>query len=211
MSKSADDYEVEKFLRLESNAFNQDKECERVLAMQYSPDPLVILDMPVEVYIKCAVEDREIKMQYRKRSLLVHPDKCKHPKAQEAFDILKKTEQLCTNPQKKRLIFEYINEARRQVFHERKIKIPVEDDVVNLYSDAPTQKFDPESLQKQYPNIGREIQMQFYKNMVDQSRRDEIRLKNMQEREIQVSEREVKVEKKTRDFEKELDQVKLSN
>jgi DnaJ family protein C protein 8 len=27
----------------------------------------------------------EVKKQYRKLSLLVHPDKCKHPKAQEAF------------------------------------------------------------------------------------------------------------------------------
>lgn len=30
----------------------------------------------------------EIKRQYRKVSLLVHPDKCSHPKASDAFDIL---------------------------------------------------------------------------------------------------------------------------
>jgi translation elongation factor EF-1beta len=44
--------------------------------------------------------------------------------------------------------------------------------------------------------------------MVDQTRRDEIRLKNMQEREIHFGEKEIKVEKKSRDFEKELDQTR---
>jgi DnaJ family protein C protein 8 len=28
----------------------------------------------------------EVKKQYRKLSLLVHPDKCKHPEASTAFD-----------------------------------------------------------------------------------------------------------------------------
>ena len=30
----------------------------------------------------------DIKRQYRKASLLVHPDKCKHPRAQDAFEVL---------------------------------------------------------------------------------------------------------------------------
>ncbi len=30
----------------------------------------------------------DIKRQYRKVSLLVHPDKCSHPRASDAFDIL---------------------------------------------------------------------------------------------------------------------------
>lgn len=39
---------------------------------------------------------QEIKKIYRKKSLLVHPDKCKHPKAQEAFDVLKKAQEVRT-------------------------------------------------------------------------------------------------------------------
>ena len=30
----------------------------------------------------------DIKRQYRKTSLLVHPDKCRHPRAQDAFEVL---------------------------------------------------------------------------------------------------------------------------
>jgi hypothetical protein len=56
-------------------------------------------------------------------------------------------------------VFEYINEARAQVFHEKKIKVPVEEEeVVNLYSDAPKKRLDVEELLKQYPNLGKEIQ-----------------------------------------------------
>lgn len=34
----------------------------------------------------CSMED--IRRQYRKISLLVHPDKCKHPLAKDAFEVL---------------------------------------------------------------------------------------------------------------------------
>lgn len=34
----------------------------------------------------CSLED--IRRQYRKISLLVHPDKCKHPLAKDAFEVL---------------------------------------------------------------------------------------------------------------------------
>jgi hypothetical protein len=47
--------------------------------------------------------------------------------------------------------------------------------------------------------------MQFYRNMVDQSRRDAIRLKNMQEREIQMERIEIKQVKKDKDFDKEFE------
>ncbi|CAJ2642339.1 unnamed protein product [Trifolium pratense] len=38
----------------------------------------------------------EVKKQYRKISLMVHPDKCKHPQAKEAFGALAKAQQLFT-------------------------------------------------------------------------------------------------------------------
>ena len=34
----------------------------------------------------CTMED--IRRQYRKVSLMVHPDKCKHPRATDAFEVL---------------------------------------------------------------------------------------------------------------------------
>lgn len=153
-----DEYDLDKFLRLESNAFSQDREVDRIFTVQHSQDPFVILDMSPMLYITCSVDDREIKLQYRKRSLLVHPDKCKHPRAQEAFEILKKTSEICMNPSKRRLVFEYIREARAQVFHEKKIKEPMDEEPVNLYSDAPKDKFDVHELIKKFPNLGKEIQ-----------------------------------------------------
>ena len=45
-----------------------------------------------------AVED--VKKAYRKSSLMVHPDKCKHPKAQDAFEILGQAQQQLNNEEK---------------------------------------------------------------------------------------------------------------
>ena len=48
----------------------------------------------------------DVKKAYRKSSLMVHPDKCKHPKAQDAFEILGQAQQQLNNEDKmKELIY----------------------------------------------------------------------------------------------------------
>ena len=44
----------------------------------------------------------DVKKAYRKSSLLVHPDKCKHPKAQDAFEMLGQAQQALNNEDKMR-------------------------------------------------------------------------------------------------------------
>ena len=44
----------------------------------------------------------DVKKAYRKASLLVHPDKCKHPKAQDAFEMLGQAQQALNNEDKMR-------------------------------------------------------------------------------------------------------------
>ena len=48
----------------------------------------------------------DVKRAYRKSSLMVHPDKCKHPKAQDAFETLGQAQQQINNEDKmKELIY----------------------------------------------------------------------------------------------------------
>ncbi|KAJ0937831.1 putative DnaJ domain, Chaperone J-domain superfamily [Helianthus annuus] len=54
----------------------------------------------------------DVKKQYRKLSLLVHPDKCKHPQAKEAFSALAKAQQLLLDPQEREYLVNQINAAR---------------------------------------------------------------------------------------------------
>ena len=44
----------------------------------------------------------DVKKAYRKSSLLVHPDKCRHPKAQDAFEMLGQAQQALNNEDKMR-------------------------------------------------------------------------------------------------------------
>uniref|UniRef100_A0A0E0NSR8 J domain-containing protein n=1 Tax=Oryza rufipogon TaxID=4529 RepID=A0A0E0NSR8_ORYRU len=62
----------------------------------------------------------EVKKQYRKLSLLVHPDKCKHPKAQEAFAALAKAQQLLLDPQERGYILDQVTAAKEELRAKRK-------------------------------------------------------------------------------------------
>jgi curved DNA-binding protein CbpA len=53
-------------------------------------DAYVILDVPLDA------DKAAVKKRYWKMSLLVHPDKCAHPKAQDAFDIVLKAHKVRT-------------------------------------------------------------------------------------------------------------------
>lgn len=92
----------------------RDQEVERILST-FRLNPYAILELPV----RCTPSD--IKKQYRKKSLLLHPDKCKHPRAEEAFSILKKAESELNDSEKRASLNETIREARAYLTKKRKI------------------------------------------------------------------------------------------
>ena len=57
----------------------------------------------------------DVKKAYRKSSLMVHPDKCKHPKAQDAFEILGQAQQQLNNEEKMKELI-YVLTLARGVF-----------------------------------------------------------------------------------------------
>ncbi|MCD7457936.1 hypothetical protein HAX54_036590 [Datura stramonium] len=57
----------------------------------------------------------EVKKQYRKLSLLVHPDKCKHPQAKEAFGALAKAQQLLLDQQERDYILSQVIAAKEEL------------------------------------------------------------------------------------------------
>lgn len=62
----------------------------------------------------------DVKRQYRKLSLLVHPDKCKHPQAKEAFSALAKAQQLLLDSEERDYILNQVNAAKEELRAKRK-------------------------------------------------------------------------------------------
>lgn len=58
------------------------------------------------------VEPSDIARQYRKSSLMVHPDKCSHPKAKPAFEIIGEALKQLKDPERKRVLDEYLGVAK---------------------------------------------------------------------------------------------------
>ncbi|KAI9090051.1 hypothetical protein DFS34DRAFT_377887 [Phlyctochytrium arcticum] len=122
-----DDFDVDLYLRLEATTFNQDVEVDRILKLHTSTrNPLEILDHPPSVYIDLQVLERQVKVSYRKRSLLLHPDKCKHPKAQDAFEVLKRAESELMDTEKRAVLLGIVKDSRDAVFKKKGIKGPVD-------------------------------------------------------------------------------------
>lgn len=59
-------------------------------------------------------------MQYRKKSLLIHPDKTKNPAAPDAFDRLKKAHTALMDEKERTYLDECIADARRLLIREHK-------------------------------------------------------------------------------------------
>lgn len=69
-------------------------------------------------------DEKTIRNQYRKLSALVHPDKCKHPKSNDAFHILKKALDDLMDPNYQDKYKELMPTARKRVFERRKAANP---------------------------------------------------------------------------------------
>ncbi|KAK9477876.1 DnaJ-domain-containing protein [Lipomyces japonicus] len=106
----ADD--IDKILSQESSKYGKDVEIARILST-FKLDSYAILDLQPG----CTPAD--IKQQYRRKSLLIHPDKTTNPDAPDAFDLLKKAEAELMDDKKRELLDEAIADARKLLIRER--------------------------------------------------------------------------------------------
>ncbi|KAJ7593319.1 DnaJ-domain-containing protein, partial [Mycena floridula] len=105
-SKSIDDREIERLLSREASAFQREVEVERILSKSFKLNPYDILDIPD------GAGPEEVKKKFRQLSLFIHPDKCSHERAPEAFDLLKKAESELSTPEKREEIDATIKQSR---------------------------------------------------------------------------------------------------
>jgi DnaJ family protein C protein 8 len=73
------------------------------------------------------VPEEDIKKTYRKKSLLIHPDKSSNPYAQDAFDRLATAHQALMDEKKRAILDEAIGDARMLLIRERKLTIDSEE------------------------------------------------------------------------------------
>ncbi|KAI2465690.1 DnaJ-domain-containing protein [Annulohypoxylon bovei var. microspora] len=100
-------------LELEAKEFDKDAEIDRILKA-FRLDAYAVLDL------NPGVPESDIKMTYRKKSLLIHPDKTKNPQAPEAFDRLKKAQTELMDEKHRERLDEAIADARMLLIRENK-------------------------------------------------------------------------------------------
>ncbi|KAG8452462.1 hypothetical protein GDO86_004303 [Hymenochirus boettgeri] len=80
--------------------FQPGEEVERLLSMANMPeeqvDPFQVLGVEINA------SDTELKKAYRQLAVLVHPDKNNHPRAEEAFKVLRAAWDTVSNPEKRK-------------------------------------------------------------------------------------------------------------
>ncbi|KAF2164761.1 hypothetical protein M409DRAFT_24666 [Zasmidium cellare ATCC 36951] len=101
-------------LEKESKEFDKDSEIDRIMKA-FRANSYDVLDL------QPGVPDDDIKKTYRKKSLLIHPDKSTNPYAQEAFDRLAKAYQALLDEKKRPILDEAIADARMLLIRERKL------------------------------------------------------------------------------------------
>ncbi|KAK1967919.1 DnaJ domain-containing protein [Colletotrichum eremochloae] len=100
-------------LELEAKEFDKDAEIERIL-QAFRLDAYAVLDL------QPGVPESDIKATYRKKSLLIHPDKTKNPRAPDAFDRLKKAQTELMDEKHRERLDEAIADARMLLIRENK-------------------------------------------------------------------------------------------
>ncbi|GAV60816.1 DnaJ domain-containing protein [Cephalotus follicularis] len=85
----------------EVSEVERDNEVLRILSC-FKLNPYDYLNLPFDA------SPEDVKKQYRKLSLLVHPDKCKHPQAKEAFEALEKAQQLLLDQEERDYILSQV-------------------------------------------------------------------------------------------------------
>ena len=144
------DDDVDAILQAEASAFERDQEVERVLKA-FRLNALDVLDLPHDATERCGegcaaagqsarasnrcagcaaglgggwvrvMRRSDIKNRYRRRSLLVHPDKCKHEKAENAFAMLATAQTELLDYVKRSMLTRVYDEAKTRLMQERKL------------------------------------------------------------------------------------------
>ncbi|KAJ9138898.1 J domain-containing protein spf31 [Pleurostoma richardsiae] len=100
-------------LDAESKEWEKDAEIDRILKA-FRLDAYAVLGL------QPGVPESDIKLTYRKKSLLIHPDKTKNPLAPEAFDRLKKAQTELMDEKHRERLDEAIADARMLLIRENK-------------------------------------------------------------------------------------------
>ncbi|KAI1776912.1 DnaJ domain-containing protein [Hypoxylon cercidicola] len=108
-----DDNDALDVLEKESKEFDKDAEIDRILKA-FRLDAYAVLDL------NPGVAESDIKATYRKKSLLIHPDKTKNPQAPDAFDRLKKAQTELMDEKHRERLDEAIADARMLLIRENK-------------------------------------------------------------------------------------------
>lgn len=90
-------------------------ECERILGC-FKINPYEILAL----WKQDEATASETRKQFRQRSLFVHPDKCKHPQAKEAFELVTKAYKDLCDEETKKEADATIRHAREELRRERR-------------------------------------------------------------------------------------------
>ncbi|KAK5730725.1 DnaJ subfamily C member 8 [Elasticomyces elasticus] len=105
----------------EAKEFDKDSEISRILSA-FRANAYDVLDL------QPGVPDEDIRKTYRKKSLLIHPDKSSNPRAPDAFDRLALAYQSLLDEKKRATLDEAIADARMLLM--RDLKLTVDSDEV---------------------------------------------------------------------------------
>ncbi|KAK3323502.1 hypothetical protein B0T19DRAFT_401825 [Cercophora scortea] len=109
----ADARDALEVLESEAKEWEKDAEIDRILKA-FRLDAYAVLGL------KPGVPESDIKNTYRKKSLLIHPDKTKNPRAPDAFDRLKKAQTELMDEKHRQTLDEAIADARMLLMRENK-------------------------------------------------------------------------------------------
>uniref|UniRef100_A0A7C9EE33 J domain-containing protein n=1 Tax=Opuntia streptacantha TaxID=393608 RepID=A0A7C9EE33_OPUST len=150
---TADEDALLKEFFAEVGEVERDNEVIRILSC-FKLNPFEHLNLPFD----SSVED--VKKQYRKLSLMVHPDKCKHPQAKEAFGALAKAQQQLLDQQERDYILSQVKAAKEELLSIRKkqLKKDTASKLKSLVDEKYEQQYEQsEEFQKQLKLKVREI------------------------------------------------------
>ena len=91
---------------------SSDYHLNRLLNETYA-NPYDIMELPAEA------NDLEIKQKFKTMALKLHPDKCKHEKAADAFNMAESAYKMLMDPEKRRIYQRIMREAKERVEYER--------------------------------------------------------------------------------------------
>ncbi|KAL6244170.1 DnaJ subfamily C member 8 [Rhinocladiella similis] len=107
-------------LEKEAKEYDKDAEIDRILKA-FRLDAYAVLDL------QPGVPESDIKIVYRKKSLLIHPDKTTNPLAPEAFDRLKKAQTALVDEKQRQHLDECIADARQLLIRQHKYTVDSEE------------------------------------------------------------------------------------